>query len=52
MTVDVDVSEKSGVAVVRLELLVEVVLVVLDEELTVKVAEAESSLGLLMATTA
>jgi hypothetical protein len=52
VTVDVDVSEKSAAAVVRLELLVEVLLVVLDAELTVKAAEAESSLGLLMTVTA
>jgi hypothetical protein len=54
VTPDVDVIEKSGVVVVKLELLVGVVLVVsvLEEELTVIVEEAESSLGLLMATTA
>ena len=51
MTRDVDVSKKSGVAVVRLELRVVLVLVVsaLDGELTVKVAETESSLGPLRA---
>ncbi len=54
VTPDVDVIEKSGAVVVRLELLVGVVLVVsvLEGELTVIVEEAESSLGLLIAATA
>jgi hypothetical protein len=51
--VDVDAIEKSGTAVVELELPVEEVVVVsvVNGELTVKLVEAESPLGLLIAVT-
>ena len=49
MTLDVDVSEKSGIAAVELVLLVDVWMI--NGTLTEKVAEAESPLGVPIAVT-